>query len=288
MLKHYFLSIRPNHLLISIAPIALYFSFIISTNSNINCMNFIITIISILLFHISVNTLADVRDFKKGIDTIESMGSSGMIVKGLVKTKVVRKIGIFSFILGSILGLIAVILANIKLLFIGIPAALICFSYSEGPLSLKYRALGEICVFLIWGPMLSMVCSLSLTYKILPEILMLSIIPGILTAMILLSNNIRDFKYDQSSGNNTLVTIIGIKYGFALLFFLIGIAFFLPIIFISCGMLPTHILTVFASYIFVFKAMKHLNEQIFTEFFVWLDLSYCSLISIQLCIERFF
>ena len=286
MLKHYLLSIRPNHLFITIAPIFLYYSFCYFNETILDNRCFLLVALSTVLFHISVNTLADVQDFKKGIDNKNSMGSSGMLVLDLVDPVVVRRIGLCSFGIASLIGVFAALLFEPRLFMIGIPAAFICYSYSEQPFALKYRALGELCVFLIWGPMLALACSFSLIHKVSVPILWLSIMNGILTAIILLSNNLRDFENDKKFGYRTLVVRIGLKYGFALLFILIWGVFILLIANVAFGMLPKISLLALLSYLLVFVAMRHFNQQIFTEFFVWLDLLFSLLIGLGLLAIR--
>jgi 1,4-dihydroxy-2-naphthoate octaprenyltransferase len=224
--------------------------------------------------------MADYRDFKNGIDTKESLGSSGMLVNSLVDPERVFGIGIISFFIASLVGLCAAFLRPLLFPF-GLIAASLCFFYSEGPIAYKYRRFGELAVFLVWGPILFSVCSISLVEFVDFGALRLSVISGVLTTMVLLSNNLRDYEYDRVH-NKTLVTAIGLKYGYFLLYSLIGVVLILPFIYSSYGLLPNNYWFEFVAFIFVALAMKNKNKRIFAEYFVWLDLAYCGIYGIQL------
>jgi 1,4-dihydroxy-2-naphthoate octaprenyltransferase len=240
---------------------------------------FVLVAVVILLFHIAVNTISDYRDFKKGIDTEDSLGSSGMLVKRLVDPKKVYYIGLTSLGIGSIIGIVAAFLITLKLLFAGIIAVMACYFYSEPPLGYKYKAFGELAVFIIFGPLLFIVCGIALldntSIDFLVNFLLLSVASGILTVLVLLSNNLRDYEYDKAKSNTTLVSIIGLKYGYGLFFSLIHLVFLLSIFF-SCWLriFPITGLLVFSAYPLVFLAVKRVNQKVFVEYFVWLDLSY--------------
>ena len=75
----------------------------------------------------------------------------------------------------------------------------------------RYKAVGEIVVFLCFGPLLALATGLSLGAPIeaLQLPLLLSLSPALLACGILHSNNARDIAADRSAGADTLAQRLG-------------------------------------------------------------------------------
>jgi 1,4-dihydroxy-2-naphthoate octaprenyltransferase len=86
---------------------------------------------------------------------------------------------------------------------------LACLFYTAAPVKYKYKAWGEFFVFLMWGPLMfegayavqQQALSLKAFYVSIPF--------GILVAMVLLANNIRDIAYDSRQGIKTIGILLG-------------------------------------------------------------------------------
>jgi 1,4-dihydroxy-2-naphthoate octaprenyltransferase len=91
------------------------------------------------------------------------------------------------------------------------------WQYSCKPLALAYRGLGEITVFILFGPVCIAGGSFfsGAGYPDL-ELLILSIVFGFLTSGILIANEIPDAETDAEGGKNTLVVKIGAEKGWIL------------------------------------------------------------------------
>jgi 1,4-dihydroxy-2-naphthoate octaprenyltransferase len=113
---------------------------------------FVLVAISAMLFHLATNTISEYRDFRNGIDDVHSPDTKYRLVSGIVRPNAVLLIGLIAFSLASILGIVAVFVGTKLLLIPGIISAGIAIFYSEQPFGLKYKALGELCVFMIYGP----------------------------------------------------------------------------------------------------------------------------------------
>jgi 1,4-dihydroxy-2-naphthoate polyprenyltransferase len=81
--------------------------------------------------------------------------------------------------------------------------------YTAGPVKYKYRAWGEVFVFLMWGPLMFegayAVQLQSLSWKVL----IVSIPFGLLVSLVLLANNIRDIVYDSRQKIRTIAIFLG-------------------------------------------------------------------------------
>lgn len=94
------------------------------------------------------------------------------------------------------------------------------FFYTASPVGLKYRALGDITIFLCFGPLLMQFTSLMLQGEMRTDLYLYSVPVGLLTEAILHTNNARDIKADTIAGATTLASLIGFQnsyYFFVLL-----------------------------------------------------------------------
>lgn len=189
---------------------------------------FLCVSLSIIFFHVAVNTISEYRDCVKGVDNIHSSGTKYRLITGLVPYRNIYYLGLGSFLLAAVIGIIALCYGPMLLIIPGLIAAGIVFFYSEKPVGLKYKAFGELCVFLGYGPLLYSACILSLTNNLHLCDLIFSVPFGLLTTCVLLANNIRD--YDFEKGKTVTLTIkYGLKFSYFLLFFMVNLSFlFIP------------------------------------------------------------
>jgi 1,4-dihydroxy-2-naphthoate octaprenyltransferase len=103
---------------------------------------------------------------------------------------------------------------------------ILSWQYSSRPLRFSYRKLGEIIIFLLFGPALVM-GGYYIQTKIFPNFksFLMSLPFGFLTTAILFANEIPDFADDIKVGKRTWVNICGPKYSFLLYYLLILCAF---------------------------------------------------------------
>jgi 1,4-dihydroxy-2-naphthoate octaprenyltransferase len=89
----------------------------------------------------------------------------------------------------------------------------------------KYRALGEISVFLMWGPLMVAGAYFVQHQSISASAVLVSLPFGVLVALVLLANNIRDVRYDRSKGIFTLPIVLGQRRGLTLYLALVVAAY---------------------------------------------------------------
>jgi 1,4-dihydroxy-2-naphthoate octaprenyltransferase len=85
------------------------------------------------------------------------------------------------------------------------------YAYTGPPFRLKYRALGEPVIFLVFGPLLVTCAAYAQTGRWDLPILLLSVPVGVATTAVLLGNNIRDEDEDGAAGITTFVHMVGPK-----------------------------------------------------------------------------
>jgi len=169
------------------------------------------SLIASILIHAGVNTTNDYFDYKSGVDTKDSMGSSGLLVSGRAKPSEILTISIVCYVLAVVLGLTLIKKVGIGLLWIGLAGLVLGYSYTGAPLYLKYRGLGMIVVFTLMGPLMVLGSYYVQTGAFSTNAFILSIPIGIATDLILLANEIRDIEHDKRSKIRTLPIVIGEK-----------------------------------------------------------------------------
>jgi len=189
-----------------------------------NLVFFLLTFVGACFLHIACNVANDYFDFKSGNDAanqnalVPFSGGSRMVLDGFVKPGEALAVSIIFACLGSAIGLYlnAVLKGNI-VLFIGIAALFFVFSYNGVPMRLVNKGVGEIAIFLAWGPLMVLGAyyvqaeSLSSFWP-----LIVAIPSGVLTMLVLLINEFADRDADLSTGRKTWVILFGFKKSFLL------------------------------------------------------------------------
>ncbi|MGD9015632.1 MAG: prenyltransferase, partial [Candidatus Omnitrophota bacterium] len=100
------------------------------------------------------------------------------------------------------------------------------FSYSHKPLAFSYHRLGELIIFVLFGPALVM-GGYFIQTQIFPDLrsFMLSLPFGFFTTAILYSNEIPDFQDDRRMGKYTWVGILGKERSYIIYCLLIFLGF---------------------------------------------------------------
>lgn len=163
-------------------------------------------------------------DFVNGVDT-KAMPNGD---KGLVDARHITSSGVFLlstfFYVTGLAAVLPVFLerTDIMLPIIFFSGILLAFFYTATPVGLKYIALGDVTIYLCFGPLLMQGSSIMLTGSVEPSLYLYSIPVGLLTEAILHANNTRDIKSDSAAGAVTLATILGVRYSYLFYLFLIA------------------------------------------------------------------
>lgn len=183
-----------------------------------------------LLLQIGANLANDVFDYQKGADTAERLGPVRVTAAGLLSPGQVKAGMWVVFGLAVLCGLYLAIHAGWPVVAIGVVSILTAIAYTGGPYPLAYHGLGELAVFLFFGPVA--VCG---TYYVqalrLDAVAAWAAMPmGLLTVAILVVNNLRDVETDRASGKMTLVTRFGAAWGRCEYLTVVGAAYLFPLI----------------------------------------------------------
>ncbi len=210
------LAARPKTLFASISPVLLGLG-IVEHEGFLDVQLAGFTLLTTILIQILTNYINDYYDFKKGADVEERVGPARMLQTGRIQPEAMKK-AIFSLvILCLFLGGWLVKQTDYYILLIGILSLIFAYLYTGGAYSLAYHGLGEIFVFLFFGPVAVIGSyytqrTFHFTFDEGTKILLVSIAPGLLSMLILMVNNIRDYETDRKQGKNTLVVKLGLLY----------------------------------------------------------------------------
>ncbi len=140
-------------------------------------------------------------------------GGSRMIQNDIIAPRTILTAALISFIVGIVTAII--ILINTQgwflLIFLAL-AVLLGFFYTALPLSFSYKGLGEIAVFVGFGPLGIYAAYYIQLGHINSSILLIASIPvALLISMVLFLNEFQDHEADSAAGKRTLVVSIGKK-----------------------------------------------------------------------------
>jgi len=189
---------------------------------------YLLTLGGIILLHGASNLCNDYYDVRRGVDTMDAPTSRYRphpLMEGKLKPKYIL---IESYLLCGIAGLVGIYLAATRgwpILAIGIIGVLAGLSYTAPPFNYKYHALGEVSVFLMWGPLMVEGAYFVQRQVFSLKALWISIPFGVLVALVLLANNIRDIVYDRDKGIQTIPILIGRRNGIRLYIALIVLSY---------------------------------------------------------------
>lgn len=182
-------------------------------------LHFILALFGACFFHIATNVANDYFDFRSGNDAANKSGmtpfsgGSRMVLDGRVKPKTALLVSLIFAVLGSGIGLyLNFALEGNMVLILGLAGLFFVYSYNGFPVKLVDKGLGEIAIFLAWGP-LTVLGAYYVQAESISSLwpLLISVPSGIMTALVLLINEFADRDADVSTGRKTWVILLGYR-----------------------------------------------------------------------------
>jgi 1,4-dihydroxy-2-naphthoate octaprenyltransferase len=117
----------------------------------------VLALIGTVLAHAGANATADYFDFKKGVDLSRALSSHlGALAREKVEPEMILLAAFACFLITALVGLVLVYLVGWPLLLFGLAGLLGAFFYTGRPVSYKYRAMGELMLGILMGPVIVM------------------------------------------------------------------------------------------------------------------------------------
>ncbi|MFL5785620.1 MAG: 1,4-dihydroxy-2-naphthoate octaprenyltransferase [Bacteriovoracaceae bacterium] len=262
-MKNFILAARPKTLLAGIVPpIVTYFYFHARTGNHAIPW-VILCVAGALAIQLATNFFNDVIDFTKGADA-KRVGPTRVSAAGLVDIKTVNLWAWSSVAAAGLIGIPIILRGGLPFVVLGLISLFLTFGYTGGKVSLAYRGLGELFVFLFFG-LFSVLGSYYLySLSIDSGAVVLAAIYGLLTTTFICINNLRDRDTDREVGKRTLATRMERKAYIGLTLLTIFLPYLLtikfvgkgPLFIIGVGLVPAMIL----ARITVRKSGADLNE----------------------------
>lgn len=161
-----------------------------------------------LALQVATNYANDYSDGVKGIDTVR-VGPVRLVAGGLASPAAVKAAAIAAFGAAGAAGLVLAIAVNPWLIAVGAACMAAGWLYTGGPRPYGYAGLGELFVFVFFGPVATVGTAYVQLGTITGLALVASIPAGLLPTALLVVNNLRDIDNDAATGKATLAVRLG-------------------------------------------------------------------------------
>jgi 1,4-dihydroxy-2-naphthoate octaprenyltransferase len=172
-----------------------------------------LTLFGVGSLHLGANLINDYYD-DPGSDRINLhptpfSGGSRVIQEELMDAKRVWGMAMGFFVLGTAAGILLAITGRPFVVVIGLMGFLAGYLYSASPVSLMSRGLGEITIFLAFGPLITWGTYYVITGLITWEAFALGIPLGFLITAVIWINQFPDYEADRDAGKRNCVVRLG-------------------------------------------------------------------------------
>ncbi|MCD7900321.1 MAG: prenyltransferase [Bacteroides sp.] len=294
-MKDWVLATRPWSLTASAMPALLAISYVFYIRHAllvpIHWWQGVLALLGAVIFQVGGNLLNDYFDFIYKVDRADTY-SSRTLVDGNFTPRSIFIFGVTSLLIGSAIGLYLLFFSGWHLLWIGVLGFLGAYFYNR----LKYIALGDVVIFLIYGWLISLGVVYVMTGILIWQVLLVSSSAGLLIVGILHANNTRDILNDQKAHIHTQAMVLGVEASKRYFIILMVGAYLLLLFIILLGIVHSLCLLVFLTFPIALRLMKQMYEidlnsldkiKTLTESVAQLVMSYCLLFAISNFIAGF-
>jgi len=257
MIRSIFIAARPKTLPAAVVPVWLGCVLAWEMDQVFDLWLGVCTLLGAIFIQIATNFFNDAIDADKGADTDKRLGPQRVTASGVMTRGQVYLAGCLCVLIAAVFGWYLIDARGWVMLAIGIPSFYFAYGYTGGPWPLAYKGLGELFVIFFFG--LVAVCGTYFvqTGKISWQSAMLGLQVGLLCAVLISINNIRDREEDATTNKRTFAVRYGRKKALILLRGMIFLAAIIAIVWIKViGLLAL------LSYAFVHVAYIKLYQQV--------------------------
>src|SRR3954465_11825160 len=168
----------------------------------------LLALVVALALQAAVNFANDYSDGRRGTDA-DRVGPMRLVGSGAATPRQVLGAAGGAFLVAAPAGLALAALSSWWLVAVGAVCIAAAWTYTGGPIPYGYRALGELFVFVFFGPV-AVVGTTFVQTRTLPGLAFAVSVPvGLLIVAILVVNNLRDIEGDALVGKRTLAVLLG-------------------------------------------------------------------------------
>ena len=235
------LAIRPRTLPAALAPVIVG-SALAQADGAFRLLPAAAALVGALLLQIAVNLANDYFDYKKGVDTADRLGPVRVTQSGLIAPATVRGAMGATLTAAGLIGFYLMTVGGWPIALIGVASIAGVLGYSGGPYPLASHGLGDLCVFIFFGPVAVIGTYYVQALAWSGSALLMCLPPGLLITAILVVNNLRDIDTDRAAGKRTLAVMIGAAASRREYLLLVGLTYGAPLAAWLAGDYPPWIL----------------------------------------------
>jgi len=238
-------------------------------------LHFILAGIGCMTAHAGANLLSDYYDFKTRVDRDGTFGSSGLLVGGIMSPEQILRGGWIALVLAGVIGAYLVLATpgGTFLIWLILIGGLLGVFYTAKPFEFKYHALGDLAVFISFGPAMVLGAYFVQAHHFSWKPVLYSIPIGLLVDAVLHSNNLRDIVNDGAVKIKTVPILVGEKWAKIMYQALVFGAYLITLLLVLASGLTAFALLVFFSLplaIRVVNMVRH-KERLPPERFAMVD-----------------
>jgi len=204
----WWLAIRPATLTASAAPV-LVGTGAAWADGTFNAGPALAALLGASLLQVGANFANDVFDFERGADNADRLGPQRATQQGWISAQQMKRAMWLAFAGATFVGLYLTLVAGWPVLALGLLSIAAAYLYTGGPSPYGYLGLGDLAVFLFFGPGAVVGTCYVQSLAVSPLALLASIPIGTLATAILVVNNLRDIETDARAGKRTLAVRLG-------------------------------------------------------------------------------
>lgn len=214
-------------------------SFYAFSQGYVNYSILVLSLVTTLGLQVLSNFANDYGDGVKGTDNETRIGPQRAIQSGAITAPAMKK-GIIITAALTLISAVSLIytafgkenfIYSVFFFLLGLAAIAAAIKYTVGAGAYGYRGLGDVFVFVFFGPVSVIGCYFLYTKHVNNLIVLPAIAIGLLSVAVLNLNNMRDIVSDAASGKNTLVVKMGAQKAKLYHFSVIGTALTTIIVF---------------------------------------------------------
>jgi 1,4-dihydroxy-2-naphthoate octaprenyltransferase len=243
------------------ALIAVAWAWGFSGSGRFDPLNAFLAVLGVVLLHLGTNTLNDYYDWDQSdrVNRFPSPFSGGTrsAVEGILDRRHFLLFSVVLYAAALLIGLYMILNGRPYVLLFGFIGFLGGVLYSAAPAGLMNRGLGELDIFFMFGPLITLGTGYAIEGAVSLDYFLIGIPMGLIVANILWINQFPDFEADATVGKRNLVVRLGTgpsRY----VYLLIMAAFYVSIILLWwTGVYPAWSLIALVTLPLVIKSVRH-------------------------------
>ncbi|BBW98840.1 1,4-dihydroxy-2-naphthoate polyprenyltransferase [Geobacillus icigianus] len=207
-------------------------------DTSVDWLLFAAMLLASLLIQAATNMFNEYYDYKRGLDSPESVGIGGAIVRDGLKPKTVLALAFGCLGVAMLIGVYICMESSWWLAAVGTICMAAGYFYTGGPFPIAYTPFGELAAGFFMGCLIILISYFIQTGAIHADVVYVSIPLAIFVGAILLANNIRDLEGDREKGRKTLAILVGRVWAVRLLALMFVAAFLWTVGLVIIGTVP--------------------------------------------------